>query len=91
MSFFSSLYQLLIGPLELLFDMLYSLSFRILGNQGLAIVVLSLGMNFLVLPLYRQADAMQEEERQLEQKLQPWVKHIKKTFSGEERFMMLQT
>ena len=91
MSFFSSLYQLLIGPLELLFDILYSLSFRMLNNQGLAIIVLSLGMNFLVLPLYRQADAMQEEERQLEQKLQPWVKHIKKTFSGEERFMMLQT
>jgi YidC/Oxa1 family membrane protein insertase len=48
-------------------------------------------MNFLVLPLYRQADAMQAQERELEQRLQPWVKHIKKTFSGEERFMMLQT
>ena len=91
MSFFSALYQILIGPLELLFDVLYSLSFRILGNEGLCIIVLSLGMNFLVLPLYRRADAMQAEERELEQRLQPWVKHIKKTFSGEERFMMLQT
>ena len=91
MSFFSALYQLLIGPLELLFDILYALSFRILANEGLSIIVLSLGMNFLVLPLYRQADAMQAEERELEQRLQPWVKHIKKTFSGEERFMMLQT
>ena len=91
MSFFSALYQILIGPLELLFDMLYSLSFRILGNQGLSIIVLSLGMNFLVLPLYRQADAMQAEERELEQRLQPMVRHIKKTFSGEERFMILQT
>ena len=91
MSFFSALYQLLIGPLELLFDILYALSFRILANEGLSIIVLSLGMNFLVLPLYRQADAMQAQERELEQRLQPWVKHIKKTFSGEERFMMLQT
>ena len=91
MSFFSALYQILIGPLELLFDVLYSLSFRVLGNQGLSIIVLSLGMNFLVLPLYRQADAMQAEERELEQRLQPWVRHIKKTFSGEERFMILQT
>ena len=91
MSVFSALYQLLIRPLELMFDVLFSLSFRILGNQGLSILVLSLCMNFLVLPLYRQADAMQAEERELEQKLQPWVKHIKKHFSGEERFMMLQT
>ena len=80
MSFFSALYQLLIGPLELLFDILYALSFRILANEGLSIIVLSLGMNFLVLPLYRQADAMQAEERELELRLQPWVKHIKRPF-----------
>ena len=90
MSVFTALYRLLLGPLELFFDVLYSLSYRFLGNQGLAIVVLSLGMNFLVLPLYRRADALQAEERDLEQSLQPWVKHIKKTFSGNERFMMLQ-
>ncbi len=86
----SCLYQLLIGPLELFFDVLYSLSFRLLGNQGLSIIALSLCMNFLVLPLYRRADAMQAEERELELRLQPWVKHIKKTFTGNERFLMLQ-
>jgi len=48
-------------------------------------------MNFLVLPLYRRADAMQAEERDQALRMKPWVDHIKKTFKGDERFMMLQT
>ncbi len=91
MSIFSALYQLLIRPLEFFFDVLYSVSFRVIGNQGLSIIVLSLCMNFLVLPLYRKADAMQAEERELERKLQPRIRQIRQTFRGDERFMMLQT
>lgn len=91
MSISSLLYQLLIGPLQLFFEILYSVAYRMIGNPGLSIVVLSLCMNFLVLPLYRRADAMQAEERELEMRLQPWIDHIKKSFKGDERYMILQT
>lgn len=91
MTFLSALYTLIIGPLELFFDVLYTLAYRVVGNPGLSIVFLSLAMNFLVLPLYNKADEMQAQERELEAKLQPWVKHIKKTFKGDEQYMMLQT
>lgn len=64
---------------------------KVVNNPGLSIVVLSLVMNFLVLPLYMRADAMQEEERDMEIRLRKGVAHIKKTFSGNERMMMLQT
>ena len=91
MSIPSLLYQLFIGPLQLFFEILYSIAYRMIGNPGLSIVVLSLCMNFLVLPLYRRADAMQAEERELEMRLQPWIDHIKKAFKGDERYMILQT
>ena len=87
----SALYKLLIGPLELFFEVLFAVAYRIIGDPALSIIFLSLAMNFLVLPLYRRADAMQEEERDRAAKMQPWVDHIKKTFKGDERFMMLQT
>ena len=51
------LYQLLLGPLELVFDVIYSLAYQITEHPGMAIVFLSLAMNFLVLPLYRRAVA----------------------------------
>ncbi len=91
MSFFSILGTLLIRPLRLLFEVIYMMAERLIGNPGLSIIVLSLMMNFLVLPLYRRADAMQEEEQQTELRLNKGVAHIKKTFSGDERMMMLQT
>ena len=63
MVIFSLLYRLVLGPLELLFDTVYTFMLRATGNPGLSIVALSLAINFLILPLYMRADAMQEEER----------------------------
>ena len=91
MSFVYLLESVFIGPLKLVFEVIYSLAMRFLGNQGLSIVALSLAMNFLVLPLYRRADAMQEQARDTENKLSRVATHIKKTFSGDERMMILQT
>ena len=91
MSIFNILYTLFIGPLELFFEVLYAYANRLIDNPGLSIICLSIVMNFLVLPLYKKADAMQAEERDTEIRLKPWIDHIKKTFKGDERFMMLQT
>lgn len=91
MSFFTILETLLIGPLKLIFEVIFQLANRFIGHPGLAIIVLSLIMNILVLPLYKRADAMQEQARDIENKLHDGVAHIKKTFSGDERMMILQT
>ena len=81
---------LFIQPLELIFDVIYTFAYRVIGDPGFAIFALSLAINLLVLPLYKRADAVQDEQRKVEQKLSKWVNHIKKTFKGDERFMMLQ-
>lgn len=91
MSLLSILETLLIGPLKLIFEIIFELANRLIRHPGLAIIALSLIMNLLVLPLYRRADAMQEKARDMEAKLRDGVAHIKKTFSGDERMMILQT
>ena len=85
------LYDLVIAPLELFFEVVFSIANRIVGNPGFAIIILSLAVNFLVLPLYKRADAVQKEERDLEAALEKGIAHIKKSFKGDERMMMLQT
>ena len=87
----SMLYTLLIYPLELFFEVVFSIAHRIVGNPGFAIIILSLAVNFLVLPLYKRADEVQREERDLEASLAGGIAHIKKTFKGDERMMMLNT
>lgn len=91
MSLLSILETILIGPLKLVFEMVFTFSYQLTGNPGLSIVFLSLAMNLLVLPLYKRADAMQERARDVEAKLAAGVAHIRKTFTGDERMMILQT
>lgn len=91
MTVLEMIYKLLIGPLELLFEVIFVIVNRKVSNPAYAIIALSLAMNVLVLPLYRRADALQAEEREREERMRPWIDHIKKTFKGDERFMMLQT
>ena len=87
----SMLSTFLIGPLKLVFEIIFQLVYEMVLDPGICIIALSLVMNFLVLPLYRRADAVQEQARDQEAALAPGIAHIKKTFSGNEAFMMLQT
>ena len=91
MSFFTILSNILIGPLKLVFEIIYNIANSCFNNPGLSIIALSLAMNILVLPLYRRADALQNEAKDIENKLHDGIAHIKKTFSGDERMMILQT
>jgi YidC/Oxa1 family membrane protein insertase len=91
MSFGHAVSQLLIGPLKLIYEFIFFYARMFAKSAGLSIIVLSLAVNFLLLPMYRQADAIQNKEREQQKRMQNWVKHIKKNFSGNERFMMLQT
>ena len=66
MTFLTALYTLIISPLELLFEVVFVVANRIIGNEGLSIIFLSLAVNFLVLPLYKRADELQAEERDIQ-------------------------
>ena len=90
MEFLSLLYQLIFMPLQIIFEVIYCLVFRFIGNPGISIIALSFIVNLLVLPLYNRADAIQEAERVIEAKLSKGVEHIKKTFKGDEQLMLLQ-
>ena len=45
------LYRLVLGPLELLFDAVYTFALRVVKSPGLSLVFLSLAINLLVLPM----------------------------------------
>ncbi|MDD4323426.1 MAG: membrane protein insertase YidC [Eubacteriales bacterium] len=82
---------ILLAPLRLLFELIFGYAYELLGEAGWAIIVLSIVMNLILLPFYRQADKIQKETQDKERSLQKGVRHIRKTFAGEERVMMLQT
>ena len=91
MPFFDAVFNILIKPLELLFEVIFALSNRIVPSPAVNLIIMSLAINFIVLPLYRRADILQQEARDTEAKLRPMADHIRKSFKGDEKTMMLQT
>ena len=84
-------FYIIIRPLEIIFEFIMELSLSATNSIGISILILSLTVNLLVLPLYNRADYIQREENKKRKKIEPWEKHIKKSFKGEERFLVLQT
>ena len=85
----SFLYNLIIQPLVMIYDVLFSLFFEMLESPLAAVIALSIVINLLVLPLYRKADLIQKEQHEKVLKMKKWVDHINKHFHGDKRFMIL--
>lgn len=85
----SFFYTLIIYPIRLLLDLVFSLSMRLTENAGLSIICISVAVSLLCLPLYIRADALQKEERDKQKSLDHWTRTIKKAFSGDEQYFIL--
>ena len=85
------LYALIIYPLEMFIETVFTISMETINSVGYAIIFVSVAVQLLVLPIYKRADELQEEERERQKDMAPTVKHIKETFRGDERVMILST
>ncbi|MBQ7529091.1 membrane protein insertase YidC, partial [bacterium] len=85
------LYNLFIQPIVLIYDILFTLIYKIIEEPALAVLGLSVVVNFIVLPLYKKAEILQKAEQEKIKRMQPYLDHIRKNFSGDERFMMQST
>lgn len=88
--FTNILYYLTIRPLEILFETVFFLVYNRIGKPFATLFALSLIVNILVFPLYRRADKLQSEQREREKAMESRISHIKKTFKGDEKVMMMQ-
>ena len=85
------LYDIFVTPIVYLFDVVFHVFYVDTNSAGVSIVGLSLAVNLLCLPLFLMADRAQAAERARQADMEHWVTHIKRTFKGDERQMMLST
>jgi YidC/Oxa1 family membrane protein insertase len=77
-------------PLELIIETAYTFFFvTVRGNYGFALVGVSVFVSFLCLPLYAQAESLQEKERAIQRKMQKRRESIRTHFKGDERYLIL--
>ncbi|MBO6298852.1 MAG: YidC/Oxa1 family membrane protein insertase [Lachnospiraceae bacterium] len=85
---FDTFYNVMIRPVEYLIEIIFTIMYSLLGHEGYTLIGMSIAVSTLVLPLYARAEAIQEEEREKQKSMERWMAHIKKTFTGDERYMM---
>lgn len=85
------IYTLLIAPLEYWMHAALVWGYSLTQAWGPAIVVMSLAVNFVILPIYIKAESWQEGERALRKSFEAKEAMIKRTFKGQERFAMITT
>ena len=81
-------YNLIITPIYNILEFFY-VFFSSVTSTGLSIIGLSFVVTLFCLPLYIVAESWQEQERQIQKKLKPGIDRIKKAFSGDEQYMIL--
>ena len=48
-----TLYYLIIYPIELILETVFSIANRAIENPGISIIAVSLVMNFMIMPMYK--------------------------------------
>ena len=85
------LYNIVVFPISDIIDFLFTFFSSILGDVYFAIFIVSFFISLACLPMYMSAEKLQDEERQIQEKMKPQVQSIKKNFKGDEQFMLLKT
>lgn len=85
------LYNIIIGPLQLLLEVFYKIVYSITDSKGISVISLSFIVTIATLPLYMIAESWQEKERNIQDKLKKGTERIKQTFKGDEQYMILNT
>jgi len=83
------LYRVFVGPIEYMIEVVFTIMNTFLGHEGYAIIAVSLTVSTLVLPLYLWADRIQSAEQDKQTSMEKWIAHIKRSFHGDERYMMI--
>ena len=53
--FFHFLFSLIIKPIELVLEFIFSFAYKMTGNLGISVIFVGILMNILILPIYIKA------------------------------------
>lgn len=87
----SFIYDLTLSPLILILESLLNFLFELTSSYGLSIIILSILLNFLLSPLLRKALQKEATIIEIQDRINPKIKSIKKAFKGEEQISMIKT
>jgi membrane protein insertase Oxa1/YidC/SpoIIIJ len=78
------IYDLLIYPLEIFLKFILEYFYNYTNDYIISVILLSLIVNFILLPAYNFSEKLQQEENNIKNKLEDKLKEFKRVFKGSE-------
>ena len=85
------LYNLFILPIETLMRWVLESLFFVIGDYGLAIILLSVVINILIFPLTALSEKYRKDDKDIKDKMENDIANIKKSYTGRERYFYIKT
>jgi YidC/Oxa1 family membrane protein insertase len=85
------LYLIFIFPVEWVIGLVFQAAYAATSSYGMAIISLAIVINVVLIPFYHLAEKWQTSERQIRNRLRPYIEEITAIYQGQERHMMLRT
>lgn len=78
-------------PFVFLIGKIFEYSFKLSGNYGISIVLLSLVISVLLLPIFILIEKVKKKDNALKQKMKPVYDEIRRCYKGRERYYYIRT
>ncbi|WP_245608836.1 YidC/Oxa1 family membrane protein insertase [Treponema putidum] len=88
MSFISKILTGLLYPFVVLIQTVFTYSYTICGNYGIALILLSLFITAITAPLYYLAERWKNKEKVVQKKMHKDIKSINENYEGQKRFYL---
>ncbi len=86
-----SFFDIILSPFIFIIRQIFLFSYDVTQNYGLAIILLSFGVNLLLLPVFIYIERVKRKDDVVKQKMKPLVDEIKRCYKGQERYYYLKT
>ena len=88
MSLMSKVLTGLLYPFVVLIQTVFTYSYNICGNYGIALILLSLFITAITAPLYYLAERWKNKEKVVQKKMHKDIKSINENYEGQKRFYL---
>jgi len=86
-----NVFELIIFPFYYIVEQLFLFGYRLTGNYGVAIILLSFGISLLLLPVFMLIEKGKKRNDTIKRKMKPVLDEIKRCYRGQERYYYIRT
>src|SRR6056297_752100 len=81
----------ILAPFDFIIEQVFLWSYRLTGNYGVSVILLSFAVSLLLLPIFILIERAKKRDDAVKQKMKPRLDEIRRCYKGQERYYYIRT